>query len=73
MRPQRVLTLKRIMRESILAHDRALSNLDCGANLAAVISPDVLKFARRANSIARELAQVDPQFPKDWIPLPEGT
>jgi len=67
-----VSTLKRRLRRAII-HYRSLGNhLDCGANLAAQINPDVAEAARRANDLARQLRAVDPDFPASWTPYPTG-
>lgn len=69
-----VARLKAEFRNAVLAYRSALgTDLDCGANLAAVIRPGVAKAAREANALAAKLKAVDPEFPASWVPYPEGT
>lgn len=65
--------LKSQLRSAVLRYRDATEHLDCGANMAAVISADVSKAAREANEIARKLKAIDPSFPASWVPYPEGT
>lgn len=65
--------LKQALRAAVLRYRRALgTDLDCGANMAAVIRPGVGAAAREANTIARRLRAIDPEFPSSWIDYPEG-
>lgn len=69
----RIAILKESMKQAILAHRKAMEGLDCGANMAAVIRPEVATAARAINRVATELARLDPTFPMKWTPVPEGT
>lgn len=68
-----IAQLKSQMRSAVLRYRAATEHLDCGANLAAVISADASRAAREANEIARKLKSIDPSFPTSWTPYPEGT
>lgn len=69
----RLTSLKSKARSAVIAYRRAGEHLDCGANLAAVINPEVGRLAREANEALRELKAIDPDFPTSWTPYPEGT
>lgn len=64
--------LKMKMRTDYIAYNQKLDGFDCGAKLAANISADVAQLARKVNETAKRLQELDPGFPKDWTPLPEG-
>ena len=68
-----VETLKKMMRKRYLAWNDLMEDFNCGGNLAAHISPRVYEAAHACNNIARRLKEIDPTFPKTWMPLPEGT
>lgn len=72
---QQILFLKNRMRLDVTRYRRALDRFggNCGANMAAVMSPDVSESARRANETAAALKEIDPEFPSSWTPYPEGT
>lgn len=65
-------SLKRRLRDAIIHYRSLGDHLDCGANLAAQINPDVAKAARRVNDLAQQLRAVDPDFPASWTPYPTG-
>lgn len=68
-----IARIKAAMRAAILAHGCACEHLDCGANMAAVISPHVGSLAREINGHAARLRELDPDFPASFINYPEGT
>lgn len=69
----RIQILKTSMAQAVMAHRKASEGLDCGANMAAIIRPDVAAAAREINRVAAELKRLDPTFPASWTPCPEGT
>lgn len=64
--------LKRQLRNTVLAYRGSHDDLDCGANMAAVLRPRVYELAKQANSIAIQLKAIDPDFPDSWVAYPEG-
>lgn len=70
----RIHAAKTKMRTAVIEYrDLMLSrDANCGANLMAAINPDIARLAKRINECAAELKQIDPGFPKEWIPYPEG-
>lgn len=74
MSGQQIRFLKEKLRREVIAYRHALDNFggDCGAHMAAVISPAISEAARRVNETAAALKEIDPQFPSSWTPYPEG-
>ena len=61
--------LKRKLKRAYTSYGSRVSEFSCGANLAAHISLDVAQGARKVNDILDELAKIDPDTPKDRMPL----
>ncbi|MES2346998.1 MAG: hypothetical protein V4641_05440 [Pseudomonadota bacterium] len=69
-------TLKAQLRDAVVAYrnqNGRSDHLNCGANLRAVFRPELALTARTANELAAKLQALDPAFPTNWIPYPEGT
>lgn len=69
----RIRLLKIELKRGILEYRERTGQYGCGLRLAAVISPEICKLARRVNRTAKKLKELDPDFPKEsWKPYPEG-
>lgn len=60
----RISRMKRVARKHYEAHGSLCSRFDCGAALAAFISPSIAYHAARFNSAMTVLERLDPECPK---------
>lgn len=66
---KKIRKLKKKARSAYIAYRSSGDGLSCGGNLAAYINKDVYKYAKEFNDILDELAKIDPDTPKDRLPL----
>lgn len=60
--------LKSILQDKIIRYNSKIDHFDCGANLAAFISPTVGALARDINETLDKLSALDPKAPKYRYP-----
>lgn len=66
---EKIDRLQRQLRRAYKSYVRDLDEFSCGANLAAAISLRVATGARKVNDLLDQLAKLDPDTPKDRMPL----
>lgn len=61
--------LKKKLKSAYTSYTNSVKEYSCGANLAAHISLNISQKAKRVNYLLDELTKVDPDTPKDRMPL----
>ena len=59
--------IKRQFREAVITFRNTCPEL--GLSMAGMFAPNVWLAAREANRLAEILKEIDPEFPKAWVPL----
>lgn len=67
---RRIAQLKVELARALLLYRKSVDHLDCGSSMAAYISPSASLAAGNVNAIAKELRELDPDFPTSWTELP---
>lgn len=63
-----IAMLKRQAKNAALKHAKLCEHLDCGSNMAAIISTDVFAEAMKFNTAMDALSKVDRDCPTDRLP-----
>lgn len=64
-----IIKLKKMAARALLNFQAVAEGYDCGNALLKEISGDAAAFAGRYNAAMTQLAEIDPDFPKNWTPL----
>ena len=62
---------KRAYADYLYDINKAMERHDAGISMCYMLNPSLAVAAREVNLLAEKLREVDPEFPKEWVPLKE--